>query len=179
MPCWYYGENELAPHVVFGCIVASLLLPILSWQPVCWPLSPGFRIRMRLHALKELALLKTCRLFVVVFVWRLSGAFQLPCVLILHERSGPRSVSNCLQIEDFVATCLVDINPLATTIPYMGSGIHVIPTLLYCFNPTVWLFEHVKGTHYSVKKMLLSYFRVAHLSGSSHLHDHAMFWVQP
>ena len=31
--------------------------------------------------------------------------------------------------------------------------------------------EHVKGTHYSAKKMLLSYFHVTHISGSCHLHE--------
>ena len=35
------------------------------------------------------------RFFVVVFVWRLSSGNYLPCVFILRERSGPRSVSDC------------------------------------------------------------------------------------
>ena len=116
---------------------------------------------------------------------------------------------------------LSSFNPFAITIPYMESGIHVMLMLLYRFNPTVWLFEHVKGTHYSAKKKLLSYlfehvkgthysakkklswllsfeltehvkgthysakkkllsyFRVTHLSGSCHLHDLTVFWVQP
>ena len=34
------------------------------------------------------------QVFVVVLVLRISSADYLPCVLILHERSGPRSVSD-------------------------------------------------------------------------------------
>ena len=34
------------------------------------------------------------QVFVVVLVLRIFGATELPCVLILHERSGPRSVSH-------------------------------------------------------------------------------------
>ena len=44
--------------------------------------------------------------------------------------------------------------------------------LLYCFNPTGWLFQ------YSAKKIFLSYFCVIRLSGKGHLHDRTMFWVQ-
>ena len=37
--------------------------------------------------------------FVVVLVLRISSADYLPCVLILHERSGPRSVSDLFHLQ--------------------------------------------------------------------------------
>ena len=39
---------------------------------------------------------KVTQVFAVVLVLRISSANELPCVLILHEHSGPHSVSGFL-----------------------------------------------------------------------------------
>ena len=47
------------------------------------------------------------QVFVVVFMLRISSANYLPCLLIPHERSGPRSVSD-LYLKSFHIIILID-----------------------------------------------------------------------
>ena len=45
------------------------------------------------------------QVFVVVLVLRILSANYLPCVLILHEQSGPRSVSDFSRLYGSNPTC--------------------------------------------------------------------------
>ena len=73
--------------------------------PVFTPM-PGESYRRRLRS------------FVVVLMLRISSANELPCVLIVHERPGPRSVSDCDEVTDCVLFLhLKTINPLELFCP--------------------------------------------------------------